>query len=302
MHDRLHNASLITAIKTPYHRDGRIDFAAFDRLASRQAEAGVDGLVITGTTGEGHLMHWDEQLALIAHAVRRFGDRLLIIGNTGSNSTAEAVRATELGFAVGMDAALQINPYYGKTSLAGLETHFSRVLEFGPGIVYNVPGRTGQDLLPDVIESIARHPNFAGVKECCGPARMAELGRRGIRSWSGNDDDCLAARADGHALGVISVFSNVAPRILRRLLDARTREMPPECAELTAWLFSQPNPIPVNTALAMMGLVEPAFRLPYVPMNRAEREKGVEILRRVGLAELGVAVLDPLDDADFSVS
>jgi hypothetical protein len=98
MHDRLHSASLITAIKTPYHRDGRIDFAAFDRLAYRQAEAGVDGLVITGTTGEGHLMHWDEQLALIAHAVRRFGDRMLIIGNTGSNSTAEAVRATELGF------------------------------------------------------------------------------------------------------------------------------------------------------------------------------------------------------------
>ncbi len=301
MHDRLHSASLITAIKTPYHRDGRIDFAAFDRLAGRQAEAGVDGLVITGTTGEGHLMHWDEQLALIAHAVRRFGDRMLIIGNTGSNSTAEAVRATELGFAVGMDAALQINPYYGKTSFAGLEAHYSRVLEFGPGIVYNVPGRTGQDLLPDVIERIARHPNFVGVKECCGPARMAELGRRGIRSWSGNDDDCLAARADGRALGVISVFSNVAPRILRRLLDESARGMPPECVELTAWLFSQPNPIPVNTALAMMGLVEPAFRLPYVPMSRAEREQGVQILRRVGLAELGVAGVDPLDDADFSV-
>lgn len=302
MHDRLLHASLITAIKTPYRRDGRIDFAAFDRLAERQAAAGVDGLVITGTTGEGHLMHWDEQLALIAHAARRFGDRLLIIGNTGSNSTAEAVRATEFGFQAGMAAALQINPYYGKTSVAGLEAHFKRVLEFGPGIVYNVPGRTGQDLLPDVVELIARHPNFVGVKECCGPARMAELKRRGIRAWSGNDDDCLGAWADGHALGVISVFSNVAPRLLRRLLDAKTRVAPPEYLELTGWLFSQPNPIPVSTALAMMGLVEPSFRLPYVPMSRVEREQGVAILRRVGLEELGIAVLDPLDDAVFAVN
>lgn len=302
MHDRLESASLVTAIKTPYHRDGRIDFDAFDRLAERQAGAGVNGLVITGTTGEGHLMHWDEQLALIAHAVRRFGERLLIIGNTGSNSTSEAVRATELGFQVGMHAALQINPYYGKTSVAGLEAHFSRVLEFGPGIVYNVPGRTGQDLLPDVVERIARHPNFVGVKECCGPARMAELGRRGIRSWSGNDDDCLAATADGHAIGVISVFSNVAPGVLRRLLDGKSREMPAACAELTAWLFSQPNPIPVNTALAMMGLVQPSFRLPYVPMSRAEREQGAALLRRVGLEELGVASVEVLDDADFALN
>ena len=302
MRDRLLHASLITAIKTPYQPDGRIDFAAFDRLAERQATAGVDGLVITGTTGEGHLMHWDEQLALIAHAVRRHGEHLLIIGNTGSNSTGEALRATELGFAVGMDAALQINPYYGRTSLAGLEAHFSRVLEFGPGIVYNVPGRTGQDLTPDVIRVLARHPNFVAVKECCGPQRMATLGEMGIRCWSGNDDDCLGAWADGHSLGVISVFSNVAPRMLRRLLDARTREAPAVHAELTAWLFSQPNPIPVNTALAMMGLCAPSFRLPYVPMSRAEREHGVEILRRVGLEELDVSAVEPLADEDFCVN
>ncbi len=301
MHDRFHRASLITAIKTPYQRDGSIDFAAFDRLAERQAEAGVDGLVITGTTGEGHLMHWDEQLALIAHAARRFGGRMLIIGNTGSNSTAEAVRATGLGFQVGMDVALQINPYYGKTSAAGLEAHFERVLEFGPAIVYNVPGRTGQDLVPDVIDGIARHPNFVGVKECCGPARMEELKRRGIRSWSGNDDDCLAAAADGHALGVISVLSNVAPRMLRRLLDSKVREAPPEHRELTAWLFCQPNPIPVNTALAMMGLVQPAFRLPYVPLSREERERGLAILSRVGLEDLGVSSLEALADGDFAV-
>jgi 4-hydroxy-tetrahydrodipicolinate synthase len=302
MHERLTGASLITAIKTPFLPDGRIDFDAFDRLAERQAAAGVDGLVVTGTTGEGHLMHWDEQIALIAHAAQCFGDRMLIIGNTGSNYTTEAVHATELGFRVGMHAALQINPYYGKTSAAGLEEHFRRVLEFGPGIVYNVPGRTGQDLLPDVLERIAQHPNFVAVKECCGPERMAELGRRGIRCWSGNDDDCLGAWADGHALGVISVLSNVVPGLMRRLLDARTREPPPACRDLVAWLFSQPNPIPVNTALAMMGLVRPAFRLPYVPMSRAERERGVAILRQVGLAELGVATVEPLADADFSVN
>ena len=130
------------------------------------------GVVVGGTTGEGHLMSWDEQIMLTAHTVNNYGTHLHVIGNTGSNSTREAVHATQQGFAVGMHAALQINPYYGKTSHTGLIHHFNAVMEEGPAIIYNVPGRTGQDIPLHVIEKVAKHPNFAGVKECTGNDRI----------------------------------------------------------------------------------------------------------------------------------
>lgn len=163
---------MITAIKTPYDESGRFDLDAFDCLVEQQINHGVEGLIIGGTTGEGHLMSWDEHIMLIAHTVNVFRDRILVIGNTGSNSTKEAVHATEQGFNVGMHAALQINPYYGKTSKDGLNAHFDAVMASGPGIVYNVPGRTGQDIPDDVILRLRGNPNFLGVKECTGNARI----------------------------------------------------------------------------------------------------------------------------------
>ncbi|KAK9819520.1 hypothetical protein WJX74_003819 [Apatococcus lobatus] len=126
---RLQQLRLITAIKTPYLPSGKFDLRAYDRLVQHQVENGVEGLVIGGTTGEGQLMSWDEHVMLIAHTVNAFGDRLAVIGNTGSNSTREALHATEQGFAVGMHASLQINPYYGKTSRTGLMAHFTAVLQ-----------------------------------------------------------------------------------------------------------------------------------------------------------------------------
>ena len=188
---RIKSASLMTAIKTPYTSDGEMDIDTFDQLVEVQIAAGVEGLIIAGTTGEGHLMDWEEELMLIAHAAQRFGDRLLIVGNTGSNNTREAVRATRFGFSVGMHAALQINPYYGKTSDRGLREHFQRVLDLGPTIIYNVPGRTGQDLQPVLIEDLAEHPNLRGVKECAGNERMGHYESKGIACWSGNDDQCF---------------------------------------------------------------------------------------------------------------
>lgn len=117
-------------------------------------------------------MSWDEHIMLIAHTVNVFGNQIKVIGNTGSNSTREAVHATRQGFIVGMHAALQINPYYGKTSIVGLKDHFQRVLDLGPGIVYNVPGRTGQDIPDEVIMGLSSHTNFLGVKECTGNERI----------------------------------------------------------------------------------------------------------------------------------
>ena len=231
--ERLQAARLITAIKTPYLENGKFDLAAFDRLVSHQVDNGVEGLIIGGTTGEGQLMSWDEHIMLIAHTVNAYGDRALVIGNTGSNSTREALHATSQGFAVGMHAALQINPYYGKTSKTGLLQHFNATLDegassclaklmacssgnlaactppsrismcklfgckatlmsllalvtcqgavnarlsllvcTGPAIIYNVPARTSQDIPNEIVEQLATHANFLGVKECTGNARI----------------------------------------------------------------------------------------------------------------------------------
>jgi len=118
--DKVQKAQLMTAVKTPYTKTGRLDLEAFDKLVRFQIENGVEGIIVAGTTGEGHLMNWDEHLTLIEHAVKQFGDQIVIVGNTGSNSTRECLQATKAGFEAGMHASLQINPYYGKTSPAGI--------------------------------------------------------------------------------------------------------------------------------------------------------------------------------------
>jgi 4-hydroxy-tetrahydrodipicolinate synthase len=127
--EALRKLRLMTAIKTPYNADGSIDLGAFDAHAEDQIQNGVEGFIIGGTTGEGHLFRWDEHIMLIAHTKHKFGDRCTVVGNTGSNNTGEAVNASEQGFAVGMDAALHINPYYGKTSEAGIVSHLNRSME-----------------------------------------------------------------------------------------------------------------------------------------------------------------------------
>ena len=219
MKKKIHDASLMTAIKTPYKSGGEIDLDCYDELVTEQMRNGVEGLIVCGTTGEGHLMDWEEHLMLIAHSVNRFGDELVIVGNTGSNNTREALKATRYGFAFGMDASLQINPYYGKTSEKGLREHFNRVLDLGPAIIYNVPSRTGQDLPPELIRELAKHPNLLGVKECAGNERIAAYEKEGIACWSGNDDQAWEARHHCGGHGVISVTANVVPGLMRRLMD-----------------------------------------------------------------------------------
>ncbi|MDT8446260.1 MAG: 4-hydroxy-tetrahydrodipicolinate synthase [bacterium] len=292
-------ARVITAIKTPYLPDRSIDLEAFDRLVERQIEAGVQGLIIGGTTGEGHLMGWDEHVMLIAHSVNQFGDRLLIVGNTGSNNTKEVVKATEHGFAVGMDAALLINPYYGKTNVRGMTAHLKAGLDIGPAIVYNVPGRTGQDIPSEVIEALAGHENLLGVKECVGPERIAHYRSLGIGCWSGNDDDCHQSRHQSGAYGVISVTSNLLPKTMLRLMEQPDEALNQRLGKLFAWLFQEPNPIALNTVSAMLGLCLPVFRLPYVPLTKEQRAAGLLVLQELAdLGELPEAKL--LEDEDYS--
>ncbi|CAI7757782.1 unnamed protein product [Closterium sp. NIES-54] len=293
--------SLVTAIKTPYLPDGRFDIDAYDYLVHHQIENGTEAIIVGGTTGEGHLMSWDEHVMLIAHTVNCFGDQIKVIGNTGSNSTGEAMHATEQGFAVGMHAALQINPYYGKTSVDGIIQHYKAVLPMGPAIIYNVPGRTGTDLTPDVIEELAQHENFAGVKECVGNDRVSAHTSKGIVVWSGNDDQCHDAKWKHGANGVISVLSNLVPGLVHEMLTTGPHpEVNAKLAPLTKWLFLEPNPIGLSTALCQLGLVRPVFRLPYTPYNEARRREFVEIVNNIGLEHfIGAKEVRTLKDDDF---
>lgn len=294
-------ASLITAIKTPYLANGEIDLATYDELVEKQIAAGVDGIIVGGTTGEGQLMNWEEHLMLIAHSVNQFKNKLLIIGNTGSNNTKEAIKATEYGFATGMDAALQINPYYGRTSIQGVIAHFEKVLEIGPAFIYNVPGRTGQDLTPEIIEQLAHSENFIGVKECAGNERIAYYENKGIACWSGNDDEAHDARHKANAHGVISVTSNLIPSVFRELMDNENTQLNNECQQLISWLFCEPNPISINTALALTGAVKPVFRLPYVPLNEKQIEFGLDLMSHFKEHLVGYK-LTKLNQSDFIIT
>lgn len=266
-----------------------------------QIEDGVEGVIVGGTTGEGQLMSWDEHIMLIGHTVNCFGGSLKVIGNTGSNSTWEAIHATEQGFAVGMHAALHINPYYGKTSFDGLISHFKSVLEMGPTIIYNVPSRTCQDIPPDVIQSLGNSPNLAGVKECVGNNRVEGYTRNGMVVWSGNDDECHDCRWDYGGTGVISVTSNLVPGLMKELMfGGRNPSLNSRIMPLIEWLFHEPNPIGLNTALAQLGVVRPVFRLPYVPLPLAKRVEFVNIVNQLGRENfVGEKDVQVLDDDDF---
>ena len=279
--EQIKQASLITAIKTPYLANGEIDLAKYDELVEIQIAAGVDGIVVGGTTGEGQLMNWEEHLMLIAHSANKFGDKLLIVGNTGSNNTREAIKATKYGFASGMHASLQINPYYGRTSIAGVKEHFKRVLDIGPAFIYNVAGRTGQDLTPDIIEPLAQHEHFIGVKECGGNERIAHYERLGIACWSGNDDEAHDARHTHKAHGVISVTSNLIPGLFRQLMDSKNDALNNSLQPLMNWLFCEPNPIAINTAMILTGAVNPVFRMPYVPLNDEQQQQGETLINQL---------------------
>ncbi|KAK9266114.1 hypothetical protein L1049_010761 [Liquidambar formosana] len=292
---------LITAIKTPYLPDGRFDLEAYDALVNMQIVKGAEGVIVGGTTGEGHLMSWDEHIMLIGHTVNCFGGSIKVIGNTGSNSTREAVHATEQGFAVGMHAALHINPYYGKTSLEGLVSHFESVLSLGPAIIYNVPSRTGQDIPPRVIHTVAQSPNMAGIKECVGNDRVKQYTDNGVVVWCGNDDQCHDARWGYGATGVISVASNLVPGLMRELMfGGKNPSLNSKLMPLIEWLFHEPNPIGLNTALAQLGVVRPVFRLPYVPLPLAKRVEFVKMVKDIGRENfVGEEDVQVLEDDEF---
>ena len=171
----------------------------------------------------------------------------------------------------------------------------------GPTIIYNVPGRTGQDIPPRVVFELSRSSNLAGVKECVGNERVEEYTENGVSVWSGNDDECHDSRWDYGATGVISVTSNLVPGLMRKLVfEGKNSELNEKLRPLMGWLFREPNPIGLNTALAQLGVARPVFRLPYVPLPLAKRVEFVRMVEEIGREHfVGERDVQALDDDDF---
>jgi 4-hydroxy-tetrahydrodipicolinate synthase len=283
-----------TAIVTPLTEEG-VDYASFADLIEWQISEGIDALVIAGTTGEGSTLTDEEHRAVLKFASEQIRGRVPVIAGTGSNDTAYAIDLTKYACEVGCDAMLLVTPYYNKATQKGLITSFRAIADASskPCILYNVPSRTGCNLLPPAAAVLAEHPNIVGVKEASGNisqiAETAALCGDKLDIYSGNDDQIVPILSLG-GLGVISVLSNLLPRetslMCHKFLDGDVkgaREMQLKYLPLVSALFSEVNPIPVKAAMARMGFGKNCLRLPLTPMEEEHEEKLVAEMRKAGI-------------------
>ena len=285
-----------TAIITPMNADG-IDYEQFGRLIDWQIEAGIDAIVVAGTTGEGSTLDDAEHKAVIRYCVERVAGRVPVIAGTGSNDIAYAISLTKYACEVGADAMLLVTPYYNKATQKGLIQSFTAIADAStkPCILYNVPSRTGCNLLPASVAVLAEHPNIVGIKEASGNisqiAQVAHLCGDKMDIYSGNDDQIVPVMSLG-GKGVISVLSNLMPaetsRICHDYLEGNTAAATAKQLELLPLvdaLFCEVNPIPVKAAMAAMGYGENCLRLPLTPMEDAHAENMYALMREQGLID-----------------
>lgn len=287
---------MATAIVTPMHTDGSIDYEALSRFVEFQIGSGINGLVVMGTTGENATIEPEDQKKVIAYTVEKVAGRVPVIAGTGTNNTEHVLHNTRNACQVGADAILVVTPYYNKATQNGLVTHFTAVADEStlPVILYNVPGRTGCNLLPKTVAKLSEHPNIAAIKEATGSlAQMIEImhlcGDK-IDVYSGEDGLTVPMMAMG-AKGTISVLSNVAPRQSVAMTDACLRgdyaaaaKMQCDLLPLINALFSEVNPIPAKAATAAMGFGADALRLPLTSMEEQNRAVLFEEMRKLGIA------------------
>jgi 4-hydroxy-tetrahydrodipicolinate synthase len=280
---------VITALVTPL-RNGGLDEEALRKLVDEQIAAGIDGLVPVGTTGESPTLDHEEHLRVIKVVVEQVRKRVPVIAGTGGNSTREAIELSREAKSLGADGMLQVTPYYNKPTQDGLYRHFKAIVEAAPlpTVLYNVPGRTACDLLPDTVARLCELPQIVAIKEATGNLQRASqiLTKVGDRLvvLSGDDATAFPLFAVG-ARGVISVVSNVAPAEFSAMWDAfaagkwiEARNLHNRLFPLLEGLFVETNPIPVKAALAMMGKIADEIRPPLYPLSGANREKVRKIL------------------------
>ena len=285
----------IVAVVTPMAETGELDLAAWDRLLDWHAQQGTDAVVVAGTTGESPTVTVDEAVELVGRAQARLQGRLPVIAGSGTNSTIATIERTRRLAQAGADAALVVTPYYNKPTQEGLYRHYVAVAEASsiPLILYNVPSRTGVDLLPATARRLAEHPRIVALKEATGSlqrlAELRELCGDELEILSGDDPTCADAMLAG-ARGVISVTANVAPRAMHELCvaalggdAARARELDARLQVLHRAMFVEPNPIPAKWAVQQLGLIPGGLRLPLLPLTAAAQPTVREAMRAAGV-------------------
>ena len=281
-----------TAMATPFNADGSVDYGRLRELVEEQIAAGVEGLVPVGTSGESPTLSMEEHSRVIEFVADTANRRVQVVAGTGANSTAEALRLTREALEMGVDASLQVCPYYNKPNQEGLYRHFSTVADLGlPIILYNVPGRTGRDIALETVVRLSEHPNVVAVKEASGSvARVsATVDACNLTVLSGDDMLAFPMIAVG-AKGVISVASNVAPALVSKMVNAAlagdmatAATLHKRLYRLFRDLFIDTNPIPVKCALALMGRIEEVYRLPLCETSAANRAQIHATLAELGL-------------------
>lgn len=274
----------IVALITPF-KNGEVDEGRMRALIERQIKSGTHGIVPCGTTGESATLSHEEHERVISLTVETVGRRAVVIAGTGSNSTAEAIRLTKYAKKAGADGALLITPYYNRPTQEGLYQHFKKVASEVdiPMVVYNVPSRTGVNLLPETLARLASIDNIVGVKEASGSLQQVSdmIGLCGdkITVLSGDDFATLPILAVG-GKGVISVTANIVPADVAELVDhfeagniKKAMELHYKLRPLNQAMFYETNPIPVKTAASLLGLVALEFRLPLTPMASSNLER-----------------------------
>lgn len=283
-----------TAIVTPLTKDG-IDYENFARLIEWQIAEGIDAIVAVGTTGEGSTLTDKEHKDAIKFCIDTVAGRVPVIAGTGSNDTAYAIELTEYACEVGADAMLLVTPYYNKATQKGMIESFKAIADAStkPCILYNVPSRTGCNLLPASVAALAEHPNIVGIKEASGNiSQVAEIAAAAgdkIDIYSGNDDQIVPILSLG-GVGVISVLSNIMPKatsdMCKLFFDGKieeSRKLQLDLLPLVNALFCEVNPIPAKAAVSAMGYGENYVRLPLTLMEKANEEKLLSLMKEQNL-------------------
>ncbi|MDX1480123.1 MAG: 4-hydroxy-tetrahydrodipicolinate synthase [Woeseiaceae bacterium] len=290
----------LVALVTPFDAENRVDDAALERLIDFHVAQGTDGLVIAGTTGESATLAKSEHVRLIERTVEIVGGRLPVIAGTGSNSTAQTIDLSLAVGGTGIDAYLMVVPYYNKPVQEGIYRHFQAIADAVPKpvMLYNVPGRTVADLLPETVARLAPHPNIMGIKEATGDIgrleRIRELVAADFRCYSGDDFTALRF-LDAGGDGVVTVTGNVAPAAVAKLCALVREGRQADAAALDATLqplnkalFVESNPIPVKWAVSRLGLMEPHIRLPLTPYAEQHHDQMLAAMKTAGvMAEAG---------------
>jgi 4-hydroxy-tetrahydrodipicolinate synthase len=284
----------IVAIVTPF-RNGKVDEEAFRGLIEFQISNGTSAIVPCGTTGESATLSMEEHNRVISIAVEAVRKRVPVIAGTGGNSTSEAIELTQHAKKTGADATLQVTPYYNKPTQEGLFQHFKAIAKGAPlpQVLYNVPGRTSVNMLPQTVARLAELPEVVAIKEASGDlGQMAEILRLAgdkITLLSGDDNLTLPVLSIGGA-GVVSVVANIVPKATAAVIEAWEKGQPERAKQLYYQLlplcqamFYETNPIPVKTSLALMGKVDVEMRLPLCPMASANLERLRKALKDYGL-------------------